>query len=154
MEAFFIVFLGLLVALAVIFAVGASYVTKHESQEREEFQDEARRRASGSNPGGREFYKSLGLGTGEQVKVRLYTLDEYRDDLGGGVGNLTDGRFIGAMKTYRKMGDDWYETPPQSSTDALDLRENDYRLDSERNILLLKKLPPGVPPSARDLFDS
>lgn len=152
MNAFFIVFLALLVLLAVILAVGAAYVTKHESQEREDFQNEARQRASERKPGGREFYKSLGLGTGEQVKVRLYTLDEYRDDLGGDT--TGGGRFIGAMKTYRQMGGDWYETPPQRSTDALGLGENDYSLDNERNILLLKKLPPGVPPSARDLFDT
>lgn len=152
MNAFFIVFLALLVLLAVILAVGAAYVTKHESQEREDFQNEARQRASERKPGGREFYKSLGLGTGEQVKVRLYTLDEYRDDLGGDT--TGGGRFIGAMKTYRQMSGDWYETPPQRSTEALGLGENDYSLDNERNILLLKKLPPGVPPSARDLFDT
>lgn len=152
MEAFFFVFLGLLVLLAVIFSVGAAYVTRHEAQEREQYQREARRRSGGSNEG-REFYKSLGLGTGEQVKVRLYTLGEYRDDLGGAE-SFEDGEFIGALKTYSQLDGDWYETPPQNAAPALDLRESDYRLDSERSVLLLKKLPPGVPPAARDLFYS
>lgn len=153
MEAFFYVFLGLLVLLAVIFSVGASYITRHEAQEREEFQNQARRRASERRGDGREFYKSLGLGTGEHVKVRLYTLGEYRDDLGG-ADSFGDGEFIGALKSYRQMDDEWYETPPQNVAPSLDLRESDYSLDSERGVLLLKKLPPGTPPAARDLFYS
>ena len=152
MEAFFFVFLGLLVLLAVIFAVGAAYVTRHEAQEREQYQREARLRSGGVNSEGREFYKSLGLGTGEQVKVRLYTLGEYRDDLGGE--SFEDGEFIGALKTYRQLGGEWHETPPQNAASSLDLQESDYKLDSERSILLLKKLPPGSPPAARDLFYS
>lgn len=152
MEAFFFVFLGLLVLLAVIFSVGAAYVTRHEAQEREQYQREARLRSGGVNSEGREFYKSLGLGTGEQVKVRLYTLGEYRDDLGGD--SPEDGEFIGALKTYRQLGGEWRETPPRDAASSLDLQESDYRLDSERGVLLLKKLPPGSPPAARDLFYS
>ena len=153
MEAFFFVFLGLLVLLAVIFAVGAAYVTRHEAQEREEYQREARRRTDGVMANGREFYKSLGLGTGEQFKIRLYTLDEYRDDLGGS-DSFGEEEFIGALKTYRQLDGDWYETQPQNAVSSLDLGESDYRLDEERGVLLLKKLPPGVPPAARDLFYS
>lgn len=155
MEVFFLVFLGFLAILAVILAVGAAYVTRHEAREREEFQNEARRRASDrGNSDGREFYKSLGLGTGEQVKIRLFTLEEYRGELGGDASHAEDGSFIGALKTYRLLDGDWHETQPQSAASALSLDENDYLPDGERNALLLKKLPPGIPPAARDRFDS
>ena len=153
MGAFFYVFLGLLLLLALLFSVGAAYVTRHEAQEREEYQSRARLRSGGGDAEGREFYKSLGLGTGEQVKIRLYTLSEYRDDLGGD-DDLEDGEFVGALKTYRRMDGEWHETQPQKAASSLDLREDDYRLDSERSVLLLKKLPPGAPPAARDLFYS
>lgn len=151
MDTFFLVFLGLLVLLVVIFSVGAAYVTRHEAQEREDYQNEARRRTDGMSADSREFYKSLGIGTGEQVKVRLYTLEEYRGDLGG-ADSFGEGEFIGALKTYRQLDEDWYETPPQRATESLGLKESDYRLDEDRGVLLLKRLPPGVPPSARDLF--
>lgn len=152
MDIFFLLLLGFLVLLAVIFAVGAAYITKNEGREKEEFAEQARSRASERQGDGREFYKSLGLGTGEQVKIRLFTLDEYREDLGGDDSSFGDEKFIGALKTYRQFDDDWYETPPEKAATPLDLGENDYRLDEERRVLLLKKLPPGIPPAARDLL--
>ncbi|CAN5700433.1 hypothetical protein BH20ACT11_BH20ACT11_08220 [soil metagenome] len=152
MNMFFLVLLGFLVLLALIFAFGAAYITRNEGREREEFADQSRRRASEHQSDGREFYKSLGLGTGEQVKIRLFTLDEYRGDLGGDDSSVGDERFIGALKAYRQFDDDWYETPPEKAASPLDLGEDDYRLDEERKVLLLKKLPPGIPPAARDLF--
>lgn len=154
MNTLFIALLALLVVLAVVFAVGAAYITRHEGEEREEFRNEARRRAAGRQGDGREFYKSLGLGTGEQIKIRLFTLDEYRDELGGDADAAGGERFIGALKAYRRFDDDWYETPPEKAAAPLDLAEGEYRLDEERRVLLLKKLPPGIPPSARDLFDA
>lgn len=82
-NALFFGLLALLVVLAVVSAVGAAYVTRYEGQEREEHADQARRRASEHQGDGRQFYKSLVLGTGEQVKVLLFTLQEYRSELGG-----------------------------------------------------------------------
>lgn len=154
MSTFFLVLLALLVVLAVVFAAGAAYITRHEGEEREEYYEEARRRASEHRGDGREFYKSLGLGTGEQIKIRLFTLDEYRNELGGDADSAGSERFVGALKAYRQFDGDWYETPPEKAAAPLDLREGEYRLDEECRVLLLKKLPPGIPPSARDLFES
>lgn len=155
MNALFLVLLVLLVVLAIIFAVGAAYVTKFEGRDRQEFSNQARRRASDHrSDDGREFYKSLGLGTGEQVKIRLFTLDEYREELGGDTDAIRNERFMGALKAYRRLEGDWHETPPEKAAGPLGLKEDEYRLDEERHIILLKKLPPGIPPSARDLFDS
>lgn len=154
MNALFLVLLALFVVLAVIFALGAAYVTKFEGRDREEFSNQARRRASEHRGDGREFYKSLGLGTGEQVKIRLFTLNEYRDELGGDADSAGGARFMGALKAYRQFDGDWYETPPEKAAAPLDLKEDEYRLDEERHVILLKKLPPGIPPSARGLFDS
>jgi len=154
MDVFFLVLLVLLVVLAVIFAVGAAYITRNEGREREEFYEEARQRASEYQGDRREFYKSLGVGTGEQVKIRLFTLDEYRGEIGGDTGAFGEEGFVGALKAYRQLDGEWYESPPEKAVAPLDLGENEYRLDEERRVLLLKKLPPGMPVSARDLFDS
>ncbi len=148
--------LVLLVVLAILFAAGAAYVTRFEKRDREEFANQARSRSAqraGGRGDGREFYKSLGLGTGEQVKIRLFTLQEYRDELGGDAGVGSDERIIGALKAYRQLDEEWYETPPEKAAGPLDLREGEYRLDEERHALLLKRLPPGVPPSAREMFE-
>lgn len=152
MNTFFLALLVLLLLLAGIFAVGAAYITRHEAREREEHHSQARKRAS-ERGDGREFYKSLGLGTGEQIKIRLFTLDEYRDELGGDPASFGGERIMGALKSYRRMDSDWYETPPEKAAAPLSLEEGDYRLDEERSVLLLKKLPPGIPPAARDLFE-
>lgn len=153
MNMFFLVLLVLLVVLAIIFAAGAAYVTRFEERDREEFADQARRRYSGRQGDGREFYKSLGLGTGEQVKIRLFTLDEYRDELGGDAESARKERCKGALKAYRRFEEEWYETPPEKAADPLGLGEDDYSLDEEHGALLLKRLPTGLPTSARDLFE-
>ena len=143
----------MLVVLAVVLAFGAAYITRNEGREREEYYGEARRRASEHRSDGREFYKSLGLGTGEQIKVRIFTLDEYQGELGGTADPFGGERFIGALKAYRRFDGEWYETPPDKAAAPLDLDEDEYRLDEERQVLLLKKLPPGTPPSARDILE-
>lgn len=156
MNAFFIVLLVLLAVLAVIFAVGAAYVTRFEGRDREKFANQARSRSAERaehHGDGREFYKSLGLGTGEQVKIRLFTLGEYRDELGEDAEAARGQGCRGALKAYRRLDDEWYETPPDKAAAPLSLGEEDYRLDEERSVLLLRKLPPGIPPSARDLFE-
>lgn len=156
METFFIVLLIAMVVLSIVFAVGAAYVTRFEKRDREEFANQARSRSeerAERQGDGREFYKSLGLGTGEQVKIRLFTLEEYRDELGGDADSARRQRCKGALKAYRQLDDEWYETPPEKAAEPLSLGEEDYLLDEERGVLLLKKLPPGIPAFARDLFE-
>ncbi len=100
----------------------------------------------------REFYKRMSLENDEDMKMRLYSLDEYRGELGGDVENSGAGRFVGAIKAYRPVGDEWYDFPPERAADVLDLAPEEYEVDRERGVLLLRKLPRGLPPEARDVL--
>ncbi len=101
----------------------------------------------------REFYKRMSLENDEDMKMHLYSLDEYRGELGGDVEEASDaGRFVGAIKAYRPLGDEWYDFPPDRAADVLDLAPEEYEVDRERGVLLLRKLPRGLPPEARDVL--
>ena len=62
------------------------------------------------------------------------------------------GRLVGAIKAYRPVGDEWYDFPPDRAADVLDLAPEEYEIDRELGVLLLKKLPRGLPPEARDIL--
>ena len=100
----------------------------------------------------REFYKSMGLETTEDMKLRVYSVEEYRDELGGA--RTTRGSdLVAAIKAYRQLLDDeWYEYSPRRAADVLELAPRDYEVDEERLALLLRRLPPGLPESARDVL--
>ncbi len=93
----------------------------------------------------REFFKSTGLGKNQEIKLRLYSPDEYREELDGG--NLPKGT-LAAVKAYRRLEDEWLNLPPRQAADALELPPEDYAADEEREVLLLKRMPPGLPSSA------
>lgn len=97
----------------------------------------------------REFYKSMGLETTEEMKVRLYSVAEYRDELGG---TARGGEFRAALKAYRQIDDEWYGYDPRKAADVLELPPGDYEVDEQRSALLLRQLPPGLPPAARDVL--
>lgn len=97
----------------------------------------------------REFYKSMGLETTEEMKIRLYSVAEYRDELGG---TVRKDDFRAALKAYRQIDDEWYDYNPHKAADALELPSEDYEVDEERSALLLRQLPPGLPPAARDVL--
>jgi hypothetical protein len=99
----------------------------------------------------REFYKSMGLETTEDMKIRLYSIDEYRNELSGTHAG-PDGRFVAATKAYRQLDDEWYDYSPRKAADVLELAPEDYVVDGECLALLLRRLPPGLPTSARDVL--
>ena len=102
-------------------------------------------------PPRREFYKSRGLVTHEEdTKVRLYSVEQYRDELGRTVAR-EDG-FVGALKAYRWFEDEWHDYSPRKAADVLELAPEDYEVDEDRSALLLRRLPPGLPVSARDVL--
>lgn len=100
----------------------------------------------------REFYKRMSLENDEDMKMHLYSLDEYAGDLGGDVTAFGGERFIGAIKAYRPVGDEWYDFPPDRAADVLDLAPEEYEIDRERGVLLLRRLPRGLPSEARDVL--
>jgi hypothetical protein len=98
----------------------------------------------------RVFYKSMGLETSEEMKIRLYSLEDYESELGGEAEALNSGGFLAALKAYRLLDDEWYDYAPEKAAEVLELAPEDYEVDEERLALLLRKLPPGLPTSARD----
>ncbi len=97
----------------------------------------------------REFYKSMGLETMEDIKLRLYSIEEYQDELGGSHARPDSG-FVAATKAYRQLDEEWYDYSPRKVAEVLELAPEDYEVDGERSALLLRRLPPGIPPEARD----
>jgi hypothetical protein len=118
-------------------------------------EDQAARRAWGAavpEAPRREFYKSLGLETDEDMKVRLYPLKEYRDKFGGATATRGDeGDLVAALKAYRKLDGEWHEYySPKKEAEILELGPEDYEVDERGRMLLLRGLPPGLPIEARD----
>jgi len=100
-------------------------------------------------PPPREFYKGTGLERGDEyIKLRLYSFEEYQNELLGGTVNQDD--FIAAMKAYRWLDERWEDFPPDRAADVLELALEDYEIDDERSALLLRRLPSGLPTAARE----
>jgi hypothetical protein len=68
----------------------------------------------------REFYKSMGLETTEDMKIRVYSVEEYRDELGGTRAG-SNGGFVAALKAYRQLDDEWVEYSSHRAADVLEL---------------------------------
>ena len=85
------------------------------------------------------------------MKIRLYSIEQYRDGLGGAA--TGDGGFIAALKAYRLLEDDeWHDYAPNEAAEVLELTPEDYEVDGERSALLLRRLPPGMSYEARDVL--
>ena len=126
--------------------VSAAYIPVGTAPE--EFAEDTIESATPREPR-REFYKSMGLETAEDMKIRLYSIEEYRDELGG-TRARPDSGFVAATKAYRQLDDEWYDYSPSKAADVLELAQEDYEVDGKRSALLLRRLPPGLPPEARD----
>lgn len=96
-----------------------------------------------------EYFKSMGLESGEEMKMRVYSLDEYAEELGGDAHTARSGHHIAVLKAYRPVDDEWYDYPPDRAARVLGLASEDYEVDAQRSALLLKRLLPG---SARDVL--
>lgn len=99
-----------------------------------------------------EYFKSMGLETGEEMKMRVYSLDEYAEELGGDAHAARSGHHIAVLKAYRPVDDGWYDYPPDRAARVLGLAPEDYEVDAQHGALLLKRLPHGLPRSARDVL--
>src|SRR5215212_9798776 len=100
-------------------------------------------RAAPPQPPRREFYKSMGLKSSEDMKLRLYSPDEYESELGGEGDALSESGFVAALKAYRKLDEEWYDYSLDKAADVLELTSGDYEVDRERQALLLRRLLPG-----------
>src|SRR5215213_1920725 len=109
----------LAVAVIVIIAAGAIYLSVYDRRSqretsrrvrtgnvpvgtaRDEPTDSAADRATSRRMRRREFYKSMGLETSEDMKLRLYSSAEYESELGGESDALSASGFLAALKACR-----------------------------------------------------
>jgi len=98
----------------------------------------------------REYYMRVSLEKEREIRLHLYSLDEYQDDLGGDAADARDRGLRAAIKAYTPMEWDWYDLPPERAARDLGLAPGDYEVDAPRGALLLRRLPRGLPASARD----
>src|SRR3712207_2123578 len=100
----------------------------------------------------REFYKSMGLETSQGMKLRLYSSVEYESELGGESNALSASGFLAVLKAYRMLDGEWYDYSPRKAAGVLELSCGDYEVDMQRQALLLRRLPLGMPTLARDML--
>ncbi len=146
----------LVVVLVVLFAAGFLRSRGREGSGVEGAEPQRPGRAdphAGSSP--IEVYKSVGaLQEKAELKILIYTPEEYENQLGGDE-KLLDRGFIGAVKAYRQVeGEGWLELPAGRAAELLELRAGEYEEDAGRSVLLVRRLPPGLPASVQDRFRS
>ena len=60
-------------------------------------------------------------------------------------------RIVASWLRPRQLDDEeWYDYSPRKAAEVLELAPQDYEVDGDRSALLLRRLPPGLPPEARD----
>lgn len=103
------------------------------------------------------YYQKTGrLGSSRHMKVRLYSLEDYDRELGGKSEKSETfgaGGFIAALKAYGYYSDHWYEMPCERAISSLGLEAKDCEVDEDCRVLLLRKLPEGLPAKAREKLD-
>ncbi len=101
-------------------------------------------------PPRREFYERIGLPRGAEMKMRLYSLNDYESELEGDGYVLRGEGYVAALKAYMMLEDDWLECSPRRAADLLGLGPGEYGVDEEHKAILLRRLPHGFPACARD----
>jgi hypothetical protein len=104
------------------------------------------------SPARRDYYMRVSQEKEREIRLHLYSLDEYRDELGGDADEARGRGARAALKAYVPMEDDWYDLPPERAARDLGLNPDDYEVDGGRGALLLRSLPRGLPGSARDVL--
>lgn len=101
-------------------------------------------------PSRREFYERIGLPRGAEMKMRLYSLNDYESELEGDGGALRCDGYVAALKAYMMLEDEWLECSPRKAASLLRLAPGEYGVDEEHKTILLRRLPHGFPACARD----
>ena len=161
----------LLVALIIIWAVaGAVYIAIHDRRVRRETgrrvgtadtavgatsQERASVTAQGPaphQPPRRDFYERTGLQRGVQMKMRLYSLNDYESELKGDSDAFGRDGYVAALKGYMMLEDEWLDCLPRKAAGLLGLGPGEYGVDEEHEAILLRRLPHGFPACARDCY--
>jgi hypothetical protein len=83
--------------------------------------------------------------TSEEMKIRLYSLEEYESELGGDTDALSRAGFVAVLKSYRMLDNGWHDYSSTRAAGVLELAPEDYEIEGERSALLLRRLPPSLP---------
>jgi hypothetical protein len=108
-------------------------------------------------PPRREFYERIGLPRGAEMRLRLYSLNDYESELKGDSDAFGRDGYVAALKAYGRtdsmmLEDEWLECSPRKATGLLGLAPGEYGVDDEHMAILLRRLPHGFPACARDCY--
>ena len=103
-------------------------------------------------PPRREFYERIGLPRGEEMKMRLYSLNDYESELKGDGDAFGRDGYVAALKGYMMLEDEWLDCSPRKAAGLLGLAPGEYGVDEEHKAILLRRLPHGFPACARDCY--
>ena len=161
----------LLVVLVIIWMVaGAVYIAIHDRRIRRKIgrqvgtadiavgatsQERASVTAQGPaphQPPRREFYERTGLQRGVEMKMRLYSPNDYESELKGDSDAFARDGYVVALKGYMMLEDEWLDCSPRKAARLLGLAPGEYGVDEEHKAILLRRLPHGFPACARDYY--
>ena len=103
-------------------------------------------------PPRREFYERIGLPRGVEMRMRLYSLNDYESELKGDGDAFGRDGYVFALKGYMMLEDEWLECSPRKAAGLLGLAPGEYGVDEEHEAILLRRLPHGFPACARDCY--
>lgn len=103
-------------------------------------------------PPRREFYERIGLQRGVEMKMRLYSLNDYESELKGDSDAFGRDGYVAALKGYMMLEDEWLDCSPRKAAGLLGLAPGEYGVDEEHKAILLRRLPHGFPACARDCY--
>ena len=108
-------------------------------------------------PPRREFYERIGLPRGAEMRMRLYSLNDYESELKGDGDAFGRDGYVAALKAYGRtdsmmLEDEWLECSPRKAAGLLGLAPGEYGVDEEHKAILLRRLPHGFPACARDCY--
>lgn len=101
----------------------------------------------------RTYYMRVSQEKEREIRLRLYSLGEYRDELGGDADDARSRGLRAALKAQTPVDNDWYDLPPERAARDVGLAPEDYEVDARSGALLLRRLPRGLPEAARDVLD-
>ena len=103
-------------------------------------------------PPRRDFYERIGLQRGVEMKMRLYSLNDYESELKGDGDVFGRDGYVVALKGYMMLEDQWLDCSPRKAAGLLGLAPGEYGVDEEHEAILLRRLPHGFPACARDCY--
>lgn len=157
--------LMLLFLLQILFAVvlGSIFLFLAIYVVRENRVTERNRVAARENQAGKEarslpetvfYYLRTGRLRGSiDMRVRLYSLEDYDTELGGKREASRSDGFVAALKAYGYHDDDWHPMSCKQAISSLGLEARECEADNDCGTILLRKLPEGLPDKAGDKLD-